>query len=249
MEWSALLNRVVLLNMYLGPEPEVPSFVWEQLITTDEEARIREAIQKARAGNGTLESVYGAYLLRTHLNIKKVSSSKVGLEALVEAMFCLQLGDRVKRLQLNRYSDVHEARNLIEGFVSSWRGGAVGSYTMGSIWWDGINPLRTPHAHWISTDLAEDKDFPIIFRRWLHDGNSLQGWLDGLEGSPALVNNAQPGCAPVFSTEAASGVMDLAKVMSPNTPKWQCLTSIPVSGGDPRPETKGALRWKACLVP
>ena len=57
MEWSALLNRVVLLNMYLGPEAEVPSFVWEQLITTNEEARISEAIQKARAGNGTLESV------------------------------------------------------------------------------------------------------------------------------------------------------------------------------------------------
>lgn len=227
MEWSTALNRVALLNVYLGPEPEVWSFVRNQLLTRNEEERIREAIRKARVGNGTLESIYDGYLLRTHLNIRKISSSEFGLEALVGAMFDLELGDRVKRLQLNRYSDVHAIRELIDHFVSKWRGGMVRSYTVGSIWWDGINSVRTPHAHWISTNLANDKGFDTVFRRWFDDGNSLQAWLDGLEGSPALVNNPESGHGLVFSAEAASRIMDLAKVIFVNAFKFRHLTFAP----------------------
>ena len=219
MEWSTALNHVVLLNIYLGPEPEVWSFVRNQLITRNEEERIRKAIQKARVGQGTLESIYDGYLLRTHLNIRKISSSEVGLEALVGALFDLELGDRVKRLQLNRYSDVHEIRELIDNFVSKWRGGAVRSYTAGSIWWDGVNKARTSYMPWTSPNLAKEKDFYAVFRRWIHDSDSLQTWLDGLGGSPALVNNLQSSSGHVFSMEAASLIVDLAKVIFMNASK------------------------------
>jgi hypothetical protein len=219
MEWSTLLNHVVLLKIYLGPEPEVASFVRQQLITSNEEARIKEAIQNATAGNAPSESIYGGYLLRTHLDLKKISSSEVGLKELVGVIFDLELGDRVKRLQLNRYSDVHEARKLINDFLWIWKEGPVWSYTKGSIWWDGIHPIRTPHTRWVSTNLAKDKDFHVVFRRWFHDGNSLQTWLDRLEGSPALVNNVESGHSLVFSAEAASRIMDLAKVRYTNAMK------------------------------
>ena len=244
-----MLNRVALLNAYLGPEPEVESFVREQLITDKEEVRIREAIRNAGAGNGTLESIYGAYLLRTHLDVKKISSSKVGFEALVGAMFDLELGDRVKRLQLNRYSDVHEAREFIDDFVLKWRGGTTRSYATGSIWWDGVNRARTPHAHWISTNLAKDRDFHVVFRKWQDDCDSLQDWLDESEESQALGNNIESGYGLVFSVEAASRIMDLAKVRFTNSQRRRNLTFIPAAGKNPRRETKGGLLRKACLVP
>jgi hypothetical protein len=213
MEWSTALNHLVLLKNYLGPDPEVGSFVREQLITPGEEDRIREAIRDARPGNRTSKSRYTSYLRHTHLDLKKVSSD-VGLEALVGAMFDLELGDRVKRLQLNRYSEVHEARALIEDFVWKWKRVPVQIYDIESIWWDGINPVRTSHTHWISAHLSKDKDFYAVLGRWLHDRDSLQTWLDGFKGVRALANNAESGHPLVFSAEVASQIIGSAEVRS-----------------------------------
>jgi hypothetical protein len=215
MEWSTSLNRVVLLNIYLGPEPEVASFVRGQLITDKEEEAIKKAIRSAAKGSRKLETIYDGYLIRTNLNVDRLLS-EVGMNALVGAVFDLTLGDRVRRLQLNQFSDMHEARELVEGFVSEWRGGAVASYAAGSIWWDGVNPLTTTHARWISRDLEGDPDFYHVFRRWVRDNNWLQSWLESLVESPALVNNRGSGEDPVFSAEVAFQVMDLAKVGEPH---------------------------------
>jgi hypothetical protein len=211
MEWSTALNRVVWLNLYLGPEPEVAKFVRKQLITDGEEATIVKAIRSAAEGNRKLESIYDGYLMRTNLNLEEVLS-EVGMEALVGVVFDLNLGERVKKLQLNRFTDVHEARELVEGFVLKWRGGPIGSYAMGSIWWDGIHPLTTPHRRWISANLEGDPDFWEVFRRWLDDNDALQSWLERLGESQTLVNNGESGEGPVFSAEVAFKIMDLAEV-------------------------------------
>lgn len=211
MEWSTLLSRVVLLSVYLGPEAEVASFVREQLITEDEEAAIRGSIQKAAGRNKKLESTYDSYFSRTNLNASDVLS-ELGMEGFVEVVFDLELGNRVKSLKLGQYSDVHELRRAIEEFVLKWRGGEGGSYVTGSLWWDGIDSSGTPNAQWISTSLARDRDFYTVFGRWLEDSSFLQSWLDGLGESSGLANNRESTKGLVFSLEAASRIMDLAKV-------------------------------------
>jgi len=204
---------VGLLNLYLGPEPKVASFVREQLITDEEESTIQKAVGNAAKGKIRLNSIYDRYLAHTSLNLQRVLE-EVGMETVVGVMFDLNLGDRVRRLQLNRFSDVHEVRELVEGFVSNRRGGAVGSYAMGSIWWDGVDPLMTPHARWISVNLEEDRDFSSVFGKWLEDSEVLQDWLDKLGESPAVVNNGESGRDPVFCAKVAFQVMELAKVRS-----------------------------------
>ena len=213
MEWSTELNRVELLNLYLGPEPKVASFVREQLITDEEESEIKKAVRNTAEGKTGSNTIYDGYLKHTSLNLKRVLAG-VGMKAVVGVMFDLNLGDRVRRLQLNQFSDVREARELVEGFVSKWRGGAVGSYATGSIWWDGVDPLTAPHARWISVILEEDPDFSSVFGKWLEDSEVLQDWLDKLGESPAVVNNRESGRDSVFCAKVALQVMELAKVGS-----------------------------------
>jgi len=223
MEWSTSLERVVVLKLYLGPEPEVASFVREQLITDEEEAAVRRSINNVAKGEASPESVYGEYLTRSSLNVKRVLL-EVGMKSLAGAVFDLNLGDLVRRMQLSRFSEVHEARELVEGFVWKWRGGPVGTYSMGSIWWDGIDDLPTEHEWWTSVDLERDPDFLAVLRRWLEDNDGLQSWLDNLGESPALVNNGGSGEGPVFSACVAFQVVGLAEVRSVLTEGRKYLT-------------------------
>jgi hypothetical protein len=210
MEWSPTLSRVVLLNSYVGPEPQVASFIREQLIAVDERATIVEAILDARAGNWVLKSIYDFLLQRTHLDLKtKLFLDHDGMDNLVEGMFDAALAGRLQALRLNCYSDIHEARSLIEHFVSKCNGGSASA---GSLWWDGVHPSRTAHTRWLSTSLEEDKDFKLVLTDWLLDGERLQVWLDSCEESPGLVNNRDSHDSRVFSTEVATQIMGLAKV-------------------------------------
>lgn len=210
MEWSPTLRRVVLLSSYVGPEPQVASFVREQLIAVDERATIVEAILDARAGNWVLKSIYDFLLQRTHLDLKtKLFLDRDGMDNLVEGMFDAALVGRLQALRLNCYSDIHEARSLIERFVSKCNGGSASA---GSLWWDGVHPSRTAHTRWLSTRLEEDKDFELVLTDWLLDGERLQVWLDSCEESPGLVNNRDSLDDHVFATEVATQIMGLAKV-------------------------------------
>jgi hypothetical protein len=212
MEWSTLLNRVALLSIYIGPEAKVSTLVRDQLIADSEEATITEAIMAAINGVRKMDSVYDVHLLWTNLDVVEVVA-KVGFKPLVEAMFDLNLGDLVKMLQFNRFSEVHEVRELVKGFVLKWTRGTDASYGGGSVWWDAIDPSATSHARWISIALKEDPAFYEVFRRWEEEGDDLQRWLDDLEGSPAMVNNGASGMDAVYSANMALKIMDLAEVM------------------------------------
>jgi hypothetical protein len=207
MEWSTLLNRVALLSTYIGPEAQVSTLVRHQLITESEGATITEAILATLNGVRKMETIYDTYLLWTTLDVAKIVA-KVGIKPLVEEMFDLTLGSRVKRLQLNGFLDTHEARQLVERFVSKWAKDTVGR----SIWWDSNDPSMTPHARWISTALEGDPGFYEVFGRWREESDDLQRWLDYLEGSPAIVNNAASGMDAVYSANVALNIISLAEV-------------------------------------
>ena len=230
MEWSTLLNRVTLLSGYIGPEPEVSTLVREQLTTDAERATIRKAVAAVMGGVQKMETPYDIYLRRTNLNIVEIVMD-IGIEPLAEAMFDLNLGDRVKRLQLNRFSDVHEVRECVEWFVSRWRSGMVGGHGGWTIWWDGIDPSFTPHAHWLSKGLEEDPDFYTVFGRWQDESDRLQRWLDDLESSPAVVNNVASGMDTIFSANMALTVMALAGVRCSRTWVEQQLIQTADAGG------------------
>lgn len=207
MEWATLLNRVALLSIYVGPEASISTLVRRQLINDSEEATIAEAISATLNGDRKMQNVYNTYLLWTTLDVAQIVA-KVGIKPLAEAMFDLNLGNRVKRLQLNRYCDVHEARELVERFVIRWVRDAV----PGSTWWDGVDPSITPHTRWISTALGEDPGFYEVFGRWQEESDGLQRWLDHLPRSPAIANNGAPGMDAVYSANVALKIIELAEV-------------------------------------
>ena len=211
MEWSTLLNRVALLSIYIGPEAKVSTIVRDQLITVSEEATITKAVMAALEGVREMKNLYDAYLLWTTLDIVEVVA-KVGVKPLVEALFDLNLGDRVKRLQLNGFPDAREARELVERFVLKWTRDGVGSRRSGSTWWDGVDPSTTSQPRWISTALEQDPSFYEVFRRWQEESDDLQRWLDGLERSPAIVNNGASGMDAVYSANMALKIIELAEV-------------------------------------
>lgn len=251
MEWSTLLNRVALLNIYIGPEAEVSTLVRHQLMTDSDEAQIMEAVTVALNKDQKLENVYDAYLLSTSLDIAHVVA-KVGIQPLVEAMFDLNLGDWVKRLQLSDFRDLHEARDVVEKFVLRWTTHTV----QGRIWWDIIDPSMTPRPSWISRALEEDPGFYEVFGRWQAESDELQRWLDGLERSPAMVNNPASGMDVVYSADVALGIIGLAEVRCSDTWKnwvadakcrcrgalWTCAgeTTFPT---DPPGFSRNARLW------
>ena len=210
MEWSTLLNRVALLSIYIGPEAKVSTIVRDQLITVSKEATITKAVTDALKGVREMKNLYDAYLLWTTLDVAEVAA-KVGVKPLVEALFDLNLGDRVKRLQLNSFSDVREARDLVEQFILKWMGD--GGRRSGSPWWDGIDPSKTSQPRWISTALEQDPGFYEVFRRWQEESDDLQRWLDGHERSPAMANNVASGMDVVYSANMALKTIELAEVM------------------------------------
>lgn len=212
MEWSTLLNRVSLLSSYIGPEAKVSTIVRDQLITASEEATITRAVTAALNGNQEMKTLYDAYLLWTNLDIVEVVG-KVGVKPLVEALFDLNLGDRVKRLKLNSYLDVREAREVVEQFVLKWTRDGAGSRRSGSTWWDGVDPSKISRPRWIPRALEQDPGFYELLRRWHEESDNLQHWLDGLESSPAMVNNGASGMDAVYSANIALKIIELAEVM------------------------------------
>jgi hypothetical protein len=219
MEWSTVLHLVALLDLYVAPKPRVTEHVRRLLLLEEEGRTIQNAIEDGMKGRKSMKNLYTVWLTFTGLEFKRARPTvNVAIEegVLQRAMFDLMLGQRVRSFQLNYYTEIHEVRSWVRGFFDAWSKEMGPAPVVDTLWWDDINPSRTPHRRWISTELGEDGGFASIFKSWFHDGEHLQLWLDEFEAKTLLVNNPQEEENRVFSEETAAEVMKWAKVRCSN---------------------------------
>jgi len=226
MEWSTDLHLVSLLQKYLSPPPRVTTLVRAQLMTIEESDRIETALRHVKKLWRTIDTPYDALLnhscldWRSQLLVDRVSP------ALPPAMFDLMLGDKPRRLLLNRYTEVHNIRRRIEKFVEAFADDIQPRPQPVQLWWDGVSEDPTPHRPWVSRGLAEDRDFEALLESWVDDSRVLQGWLRQFEKTTLLVNNRDQKKKRVFSGEVAIQVMKFGKVGSPSAWCGRQLTPV-----------------------
>ena len=246
MGYSAELQLVALLDLWIAPKPVVSELVRKQLLSDGEEEIIRTAISARMVGYASLDGLYAAWLSHSGIDFEHKPRSLISTirrGELQRALFDLMLGQRVKSFKLNKYTEVHTLRSLIQGFVESLSSELCPSSIGRTFWWDGICPLRTSHHPWISKELGQEADFVPLFESWLDDSKTLQNWLETLELETPMVNNPDDYFR-VFSHTNAVEIMGWAKVRSKQMLVCDLdLTSPPsVSGKHSRPEEKGGIR-------
>lgn len=213
MMWSPDLHIVALLDLYLGPMPEVSQLVRRQLLREKDVESIRQAIESAAKGAGPLEPPYTLWLSCSGLEFTDKPAALVSLVAsgeLQHALFDLTIGLRARSFQLNRYTEVHEVREMMEHFFVEFEE-LVGWGGNGNLWWDGISSERTSHQHWLTTRLRGEPRFIPILESWLSDNEDLQFWLDDYQNSSPIVNNPTSPDR-VFSYNDGMAITEFAKV-------------------------------------
>jgi hypothetical protein len=228
MEWATDLHLVSLLQKYLIPPPRVTDLVHTQLMTVDQKDDIIVALRQVMKLWRMVDTPFDALLNHTCLDWNNEKLVEQVFPSLPSAMFDLMLGDKIRRLLLDQYSDVHSIRDCIETFMRIWSDDLEPRSQPAEIWWDGVRANAVPHKRWVSRSLGEDQDFETLVDSWAHDNKYLQVWLRGFEKTTNLANNWGKGGEQVFSEETAIEVMKFAKVRSPGTPTRKRLT--PISG-------------------
>jgi len=212
MEWSTDLHLVSLLQEYVAPEARVADFVREQLTTDGEKDKITLAIRQVKKLYRAIETPFDGFLNYSGLDWNNKEEVDEATLMLRRGMFDLMLGDRIRRMLLNRYKEVRDIRRRFEEFIS------VHALYMESrcndlpIWWDAINIGEASVKRWVSKGLAEDEGFTELVLDWLDDGRKLQAWLRDYEGKEMLANNPAQENERVFSEEVAIEIMNFAKV-------------------------------------
>ena len=227
---STNLHLNALLDMYIGPTPEVTEPVRKQLLQVEEAEKIRTAIEKKAKGDEDAQGLYSTWLSYSGLdfnNKPETLVSVVNRGILHRAMFDLMLGQRVKAYQLKRYSEVHKVRAWIEAFFIEF--GTLISQTpdFNHLWWDEINPNETSHTDWISPRLRRDPDFVKVLESWLGDSEYLQSSLDRfMSQTKVSVSNNPKEPYPVISATTARGIIKFAEVRSPKGSPCDLQTNI-----------------------
>jgi hypothetical protein len=212
MMWSPDLHVVALLDLYLGPSPEVTELVRRQLLQKEETESIRMAIEGRAKGIGGPETIYSKFLSCSGLDFDGKPAALVSLVAtgeLQRALFDLTLGHWAKFFQLNRFTEVHNVRDMIESFFTLYSEGT--NRAGAQFWWDGIGPKEIPHEPWLTPRLQNDPVFLEVLGDWLSDSEDVQFLMDSYMESSMLVNN--PGSPyPVFSYGNGVFILNFLKV-------------------------------------
>lgn len=214
MEWSTDLYRVSLLQKFVSPKAEVSDLVREQLTTSRQKDDMTVALRQVMKLWRTIDTPYDVFVNYTCLDWDNQQEVYQVLPELRSAMFDLMLGDQVRRLLLNRYSDVYAIRKRIEHFVLSQANNLKTRCNPTKLWWDSATLDVEGNQRWTSKALEEDPDFVELVLSWLGDGENLQGWLRDYEERTRLTNNYLEEKDRVFSESTAAEIMAFAEVSS-----------------------------------
>jgi hypothetical protein len=213
MMWSVDLHVVALLDLYLGPMSEVTELVRGQLLQEQEAESIRQAIEDFAKGTSTPETLYGHYLSYSGLDFSARQEALVSIVVsgeLHRALFDLTLGQRVRSLQMSLYTEVHNAREMVQHFFAEFEDDTVRGAGE-KLWWDEIHNDGTVHEPWLAQNLRNDVNFLPILHSWLDDSGRLQLWLDSQLEESIVVNNPNSE-RPVVSYSSAVAIIEFAKV-------------------------------------
>lgn len=214
MAFATEFNLVALLDNYVSPKPVVVELVRKQLLVEDEEQDVRQAIWNQIENRPLVQDEYRIWLSYSGIDFQSKSQGLVSIiknSTLHRALFDLKLGHRVKSLQLGRYSEVHDARSIIESFFSEFKK-LVRPVESSGLWWDGIDRTRTPPSPWTPEQLKLDPAFLVLLEIWIRDSIHLQESLDYLEWETRIVNNPHHFNQPVFSEAIAATFIEFMKV-------------------------------------
>jgi hypothetical protein len=219
MGWATELHLVSLLEKYLSLYPRVTALVRAQLMTVDHKGAITEALHRVTNLFHVIDTPYDTLLNHTCLEWHDEQLVTQVSPDLPSAMFDLMLGERVRKMLLNRYSDIHSVRACIEDFIDIWVDDLEPHSKGMELWWDGVSADAAPHERWVSRGLREDRDLETLLKSWGEDNRSLQDWLRRFERTTTLANNWGEDGSWVFSEEAAIHIMAFAKVRFPSMPE------------------------------
>ena len=212
MEISPQFYVAALLHEYLAQDVYVAEPVRAQLLTNEQKDGLTEALRKIRKAWRDLETDYDRLLNFSALDWSDVNEVENSLPRVRRAMFDLMLGDETRRIQLNRYQEVHAIRNLIHAFYVAHGDFLHPRCEQGTLWWDEIKVDDTPRKRWVSLELARDRSLGELVCSWSTDNYWLQRWLRDYERAGILKNNPLEEDDGVFSQTSAVAIMDFAKV-------------------------------------
>jgi hypothetical protein len=213
MAHATTLNVAALLDRYAGPTPVVVDLVRKQLLTEDEEERVRRAIRGQIRGDPA-DDHYSEWLSYSGINLRSASPSVISLvesSTLQRALFDLKLGDHVRSVTLSHYCEIHEARRTIEAFFTEYIW-FVHPVDLSRLWWDGMDRMNTQRGAWIPRAFERDCTFLKIVDSWIVDSENLQESLDLFQRHTSIVNNPGRFTQPVFSEAIAIVVGHFMKV-------------------------------------
>lgn len=203
-----------LLDEYVGPRPVVANYVRKQLLRGEEDWHITSAILDRQEGGGELNSSYDCWLWYSGIDFAaggRDLANAIASRDLRNALFDLTLDQGVHARMLSHYTEFHEARRAIEGFLSRFSDWVSPRSSIHGLWWDGALVPQAPDRHWVSTPLRNHSGFLPVLESWLEDSRDLQACLETFAAETPSVNN--PGSpSPVFSESAAAEALKLAKV-------------------------------------
>jgi hypothetical protein len=212
MELSPQFHTAGLLDQYLAQDTFVADFVRDQLITNTQQDYITEAFRKLLKHWRDLETDYDRFANFSGLNWYDEEEAYRAMARVRNAMFDLMLGDETRRINLNRYQEVHAVRNIVHEFFVEQGQHLHPRCEHGSLWWDEIKPDGSPRKQWVSPDLAANAEFGELVFSWSADSFGLQRWLRDYEHKGLLKNNPLEEDAGIFSGSSAAAIMAFAKV-------------------------------------
>lgn len=212
MEISPQFYVAALLHQYLAQDVFVADPVRVQLMTNEQKDGMTQALRKIGKAWRDLDTDYDRLLNFSALDWSDVNEVENSLPRVRRAMFDLMLGDETRRIQLNRYQEVHAIRNLIHAFYVAHGEFLHPRCEQGTLWWDEIKADETPRKPWVSLELARDRSLGELVYSWSTDNGWLQRWLRNYERAGILKNNRPEEDFGVFSETSAVAIMDFAKV-------------------------------------
>lgn len=212
MELSPQFYVAGLLHEYLSQDTFVPGYVRKQLLTNIEHDAISEAFRKVKKRWRDLETDYDRFVNFSGLDWRDEDDTHDAIPLLRTAMFDLMLGDETRRINLNRYQEVHVVRNIVHGLLVELADLLHPRCEHGSLWWDEIKLDDSPRKQWVSQELAADPRFGELVSSWSMDSFRLRVWLRDYERRSVLKNNPQEEEEGIFSESSAIAIMAFAKV-------------------------------------
>lgn len=238
--------------------------VRKQLLKTEEEDRIFEAIRAKIDGKALTGNMYFTWMSYSGLNFKEPTAALLSLvnrRVIHRSLFDIQLGQTVKSVILNRYTEVRDARLTIEEFLCN-EAKFVSASALFEIWWDRLGLLETNYTSWAPWEVKNEPKFATLVEVWLEDSDSVQRCLDFFESTKIFTNNPLGLSHPVISEKNALKLIGFAKVRCLNNPIHvdHLLTPLFRSklmcwiGGDGRtfntcrPSSRSRASWLACFM-